>query len=340
MSFSLVGCPREHRGQVLQTPEGGSGSARGWPPDFVAVSEGADAGPAVLGALGSASGYAPPQGSGVPVLQGRGHRHGEDRHGGQGGQQRRRGHPLPVPQHQLLLRLQPPDGRAVAGEGAERRLQGDHPEALLPHGEHPAWAPEPPWELLLWPGVEGPAAEAQCRGRRGRGCPSQECPGTPPCTLSAPPCCPPSGRPYHPRLLTCVFPFSNSNGGDGKKDQVALAVRTSCSLHTRTRTHTRVHRHTHARARARAFVVGKTPVQRAAPVVRFVLPSSGELEVVLLPPADFLPTPELGCPLSAAPLPLSLVGMGPGCPLKGGRASAGLATEAEAGRSGFRARGC
>lgn len=69
------------------------------------------------------------------VLQGRGHGHGEDRHGGKGGEQRGRGHPLSVPQHQLLLRVQPPDGRAVPGEGEERGLQGDHPEAEFPDGE-------------------------------------------------------------------------------------------------------------------------------------------------------------------------------------------------------------
>lgn len=72
----------------------------------------------------------------MPVLlQGRGYRHSEDWHGGQGGEQGCRGHPFSVPQHQLLLHLQPPDGWAVAGEGEERGLQGDHPQAVLPCGE-------------------------------------------------------------------------------------------------------------------------------------------------------------------------------------------------------------
>lgn len=61
----------------------------------------------------------PPTEHALLLFQGRGHRHREDRHGGKGGEQGRRGHPLSVPQHQLLLHLQPPDGWAVSGEGEE-----------------------------------------------------------------------------------------------------------------------------------------------------------------------------------------------------------------------------
>lgn len=70
-------------------------------------------------------------------FQGCRRRYCQNGNGRRDGQQRGRGHPPAVPHHQHLLRLLPFCRRPVAGQGEERRLQRDHAQTQLPHGNGP-----------------------------------------------------------------------------------------------------------------------------------------------------------------------------------------------------------